>query len=192
MRISDWSSDVCSSDLLAFRIWDLGALGLVGWAAFFMRQVDDSELHFPLYLGAILLATVVATAMLHRFDVYREDFLYSKRIPYGSLFAAWTVTFCILLAAAFLMKMSESYSRAWALSWFVGGGVGLAAGRMVLRHWVQELSLAGRFANRTVIVGAGDQGRRLAGYLQRHGDANIRLVGFVDDRATRELVRAHV
>src|SRR3546814_9378069 len=56
---------------------------------------------------------------------------------------------------------------------------------MVLRHWVQELSLAGRFANRTVIVGAGDQGRRLAGYLQRHGDANIRLVGFVDDRATR-------
>src|SRR3546814_19485174 len=91
-----------------------------------MRQVDDSELHFPLYLGAILLATVVATAMLHRFDVYREDFLYSKRIPYGSLFAAWTVTFCILLAAAFLMKMSESYSRAWALSWFVGGGVGLA------------------------------------------------------------------
>ncbi|HEY9539016.1 MAG TPA: undecaprenyl-phosphate glucose phosphotransferase [Kiloniellaceae bacterium] len=170
---------------LAFRICDLVALGLVGWAAFFMRQVDDSELHFPLYLGAILLATVVATAMLHRFDVYREDFLYSKRIPYGSLFAAWTVTFCILLAAAFLMKMSESYSRAWALSWFVGGGVGLAAGRMVLRHWVQELSLAGRFANRTVIVGAGDQGRRLAGYLQRHGDANIRLVGFVDDRATR-------
>src|SRR3546814_9131660 len=127
MRISDWISDVCSSDL------------------------------FPLYLGAILLATVVATAMLHRFDVYREDFLYSKRIPYGSLFAAWTVTFCILLAAAFLMKMSESYSRAWALSWFVGGGVGLAAGRMVLRHWVQELSLAGRFANRTVIVGAGAQ-----------------------------------
>src|SRR3546814_3147079 len=56
--------------------------------------------------------------------------------------------------------MSESYSRAWALSWFVGGGVGLAAGRMVLCHWVQELSLAGRFANRTVIVGAGDQGRR--------------------------------
>src|SRR3546814_4222157 len=53
------------------------------------------------------------------------------------------------------------------------------------RHGGQELSLAGRFANRTVIVGAGDQGRRLAGYLQRHGDANIRLVGFVDDRATR-------
>ena len=170
---------------LAFRICDLMSLGLVGLVIFFARQVDDSELHYPLYLGAILLAIAVATPMLHRFDVYREDFLYSKRIPYGSLFAAWTVTFCILLAVAFLLKMSDSYSRAWALSWFVGGGVALAAGRLVLRPWVQGLSLAGRFANRTVIVGAGDQGRRLAGYLQRHGDANTRLVGFADDRATR-------
>src|SRR3546814_1001610 len=115
-----------------------------------MRQVDDSELHFPLYLGAILLATVVATAMLHRFDVYREDFLYSRRIPSGRLFAAWPVSFCILLAAAFLMMMPECYSRAWPLRCFVGGAVGLAAGRMVLRHWVQELSLVGRFANLAV------------------------------------------
>lgn len=170
---------------LAFRVCDLMTLVLVGLAAFSVRQMDDSDLHLPLYSGAILLAIAIATPMLHRFDVYRDDFLYSKRIPYGSLFAAWTVTFCILLAAAFLLKMSDSYSRAWALSWFAGGGIGLAAGRLLLRRWVQSLSLAGRFANRTVIVGAGDQGRRLAGYLQRHGDANTRLVGFADDRATR-------
>ncbi|HEY9549205.1 MAG TPA: undecaprenyl-phosphate glucose phosphotransferase, partial [Kiloniellaceae bacterium] len=62
---------------------------------------------------------------------------------------------------------------------------GLALGRIALRHWVQGLSVAGRFANRTVIVGAGDQGQRLADYLQRHGDADTRLVGFADDRATR-------
>src|SRR3546814_6375021 len=83
------------------------------------------------------------------------------------------------------MKMSENYSRAWALTWFVCGGVGLALGRIALRHWVQGLRVAGRFANRTVIVGAGDQGQRLADYLQRQGDADTRLVGFADDRATR-------
>lgn len=170
---------------LAFRICDLTVIGLVGLIAFFVRQIDDSALHYPLYLGAIFLAVGIATPMLHRFDVYREDFLYSSRTPYGSLFAAWTVTFCILLAAAFLAKMSESYSRVWALSWFVGGGVGLAAGRLALRQWMRSMSLAGRFANRTVIVGAGDQGRRLAGYLQRHGDSTTRLVGFADDRTSR-------
>jgi Undecaprenyl-phosphate glucose phosphotransferase len=123
--------------------------------------------------------------MLHRFEVYRDDFLYTRRIPYAALFSAWILTFSVLLAAAFLVKVSDTYSRAWALSWFAGGGVGLVAGRLALRQWVRGLSVAGRFANRTVIVGAGDQGRRLAGYLQRHGDVTTKVIGFADDRLTR-------
>jgi len=170
---------------LAFRICDLMILGLVGLAAFFLREYADGALHYPQYLGSILLGIVVAMPMLHRFDVYREDFLFGARIPFGSLFAAWTVTFCILLAVAFLVKLSDTYSRAWALSWFVCGGIGLVAGRLALRPCVRGLSVAGCFANRTVIVGAGDQGQRLAGYLQRHGDANTRLTGFADDRLSR-------
>ncbi len=168
---------------LAFRICDLMMLGVTGLAAFFLRQADNPALPYDPYIGAIVLATLVAMPILHRFDVYREDFMFSRRIPFGSLFAAWTVTFCILLAAAFLIKVSDSYSRAWALSWFLAGGVGL--GRLALRRWVQGMSLAGCFANRTVIVGAGEQGRRLAGYLRRHGDANTRLIGFADDRGGR-------
>jgi len=81
--------------------------------------------------------------------------------------------------------VSDTYSRAWALSWFAAGGVSLGLGRLALRQWVQGMSVAGRFANRTVIVGAGEQGRRLAGYLRRHGDANTRLIGFADDRGGR-------
>jgi len=170
---------------LGFRICDLMMLGLVGLAAFFLRQTENPELDSGRYLGAILLGMVIAMPMLHRFDVYREDFLFSKRLPLGSLFSAWTVTFCILLAVAFLVKLSDTYSRAWALSWFAGGGVGLVAGRLALRQMVRGLSIAGCFANRTVIVGAGDQGRRLASYLLNHGDADTRVIGFVDDRATR-------
>ncbi|GAB4363804.1 MAG: undecaprenyl-phosphate glucose phosphotransferase [Kiloniellaceae bacterium] len=170
---------------LGFRVCDLMMLGLVGLAAFFLRQAENPALAYPQYLGAILLGVAVAMPMLHRFDVYRDDFLFGKRIPLGSLFAAWTVTFCILLAVAFLIKQSDGYSRAWALTWFVGGGVALAAGRLALRRMVRGLSVAGCFANRTVIVGAGDQGRRLAGYLLHHGDADARVIGFADDRMTR-------
>jgi polysaccharide biosynthesis protein PslA len=170
---------------LAFRICDLMMLGLTGLATFFLRQAEDAQLPYEQYIGAILLAVVIAMPMLHRFDVYREDFLFSRRIPFGSLLAAWTVTFCVLLAVAFLIKVSDTYSRAWALSWFAAGGIGLPLGRLALRHWVQGMSIAGRFANRTVIVGAGEQGRRLAGYLRRHGDANTRLIGFADDRGGR-------
>jgi len=170
---------------LAFRICDLMILGLAGLLIYLARRWEDPGIPYHQYLAAIILAILVATLMLHRFDVYRDDFLFSRRIPFGNLFSAWTVTFCVLLAIAFLFKVSDSYSRAWALSWFVLGGVGLMAGRYALRRWVRGLSLAGRFANRTVIVGAGDQGRRLAGYLRRLGDETTRIVGFADDRQTR-------
>jgi Undecaprenyl-phosphate glucose phosphotransferase len=170
---------------LAFRICDLMVLGLVGLIGFFLRQTEGPSLQPGQYLAAIILAMLIATLMLHRFEVYRDDFLYTRRIPYTGLFSAWALTFCVLLAAAFLVKVSDTYSRAWALSWFAGGGVGLVAGRLALRQWVRGLSVAGRFANRTVIVGAGDQGQRLAGYLQRHGDVTTKVIGFADDRLTR-------
>lgn len=170
---------------IAFRTCDLTIIGLVGLLLFFVRQADDPGLYYPKYLGAIVVAMAVSTYLLHRFDVYRDDFLFSKRIPYGNLTTAWAVTFCVLLAAAFLIKVSGTYSRAWALSWFAGSGVGLVLGRVALRRWVSGLAVAGRFANRTVILGAGEQGRRLASYLQRHGDANTKIIGFADDRASR-------
>jgi len=170
---------------LAFRICDLMMIGLAGLIAFFLRQADSAALHSGTYLSAIILAMLVATLMLHRFEVYRDDFLFTQRIPFAGLFSAWTVTFCVLLAAAFLLKISDTYSRVWALSWFAGAGLGLAVGRLALRQWVRGLSVAGRFANRTVIVGAGDQGQRLAGYLKQHGDVTTRVIGFADDRQNR-------
>jgi Undecaprenyl-phosphate glucose phosphotransferase len=170
---------------LAYRICDLMIIGLAGLFAYLLRRLEADSLPYDQYLAAIIFAMLVATLLLHRFDVYRDDFLFSRRIPLGNLFSAWTVAFCVLLAVAFLLKLSDTYSRAWALSWFALGGVGLVAGRYALRLWVRGLSVAGRFANRTVIVGAGDQGRRLAGYLHRHGDEATRIVGFADDRQTR-------
>ena len=172
---------------IAFRTCDLMVIGVLGLAFFFLRQADDLSLYYPRYLGAIVVAVVVASMMLHRFDVYRDDFLFAKRIPYGNLITAWTVTFCVLLALAFLMKVSDTYSRIWALSWFLGTSVALVAGRLLLRRWVRGLAVAGRFANRTVIVGAGEQGRRLAAYLQTHGDLSTKIVGFADDRRSRVL-----
>ena len=170
---------------LAFRTCDLMTIGLVGLLFFFLRQAEAPDLYYPRYLTAIIVAMVVATFMLHRFDVYRDEFLFTKRVPFGSLATAWSVTFSVLLAAAFMLKISDTYSRAWAFSWFAGAGMGLVLGRLALRHWIRGLAVAGRFANRTVILGAGEQGRRLAGYLRRHGDAYTKVIGFADDRISR-------
>jgi aspartate/methionine/tyrosine aminotransferase len=54
--------------------------------------------------------------------------------------------------------------------------------------WIRRLAERGSFANRTVIVGVGEQGRRIADYLRETADVRIRVLGLIDtlDEAFRD------
>ena len=101
------------------------------------------------------------------------------------LLLAWAVSFAIILAIAFALKITSSYSRIWATSWFVATGGVMIGARLAISYWIGHLASAGRFAQRTVIVGAGEQGQKLAAHLNQIGDIRTRIVGFIDDRKTR-------
>jgi Undecaprenyl-phosphate glucose phosphotransferase len=97
-------------------------------------------------------------------------------------FGAWTLTFAILLALAFVMKISESFSRVWAVSWYAGTSVSLVLLRVTIGQWLVRRAEQGQFAVRTVIVGIGKQAQELAEYLCDRQGFEIDLLGFVDDR----------
>jgi Undecaprenyl-phosphate glucose phosphotransferase len=94
---------------------------------------------------------------------------------------AWGITFALLLLLAFSLKITSYYSRVWAVSWFLASAGLLPLCRLLLERWIQELARDGRFAQRTVIVGAGEQGQVLADHLAKHDDGLTRIVGFIDD-----------
>jgi Undecaprenyl-phosphate glucose phosphotransferase len=98
---------------------------------------------------------------------------------------AWGATCCALIVLGFGLKISENYSRLWAGAWFLSTAGLLVLGRVAFDAWVRRWSDAGRFADRTIIVGAGKQGLRLAEHLSDRSDYQTRIVGFVDDRKTR-------
>ncbi|MEE8454289.1 MAG: undecaprenyl-phosphate glucose phosphotransferase, partial [Limibaculum sp.] len=85
------------------------------------------------------------------------------------------------LTAAFALKVSSFYSRIWVVSWFFGSMGLLVLVRLFLSEWVRRQAERGAFANRTVIVGIGEQGLRLADHLERAGDVRVRVLGLVDD-----------
>jgi Undecaprenyl-phosphate glucose phosphotransferase len=72
-----------------------------------------------------------------------------------------------------------------ATLWFAIAGIGLASARVVLSSWLERLGRNGRLARRTVIVGTGEQGQRLATHISAMKDPQTRIVGFVDDRRSR-------
>ena len=86
-----------------------------------------------------------------------------------------------LLAIAFALKISDVYSRVWAFSWFLIGTSALGLFRMALSAWIMQQVRTGHFANRTVILGSGQQAETLKHHLA-HGDTlQTRILGVIQD-----------
>jgi Undecaprenyl-phosphate glucose phosphotransferase len=73
----------------------------------------------------------------------------------------------------------------WAAAWFVGSLVLLIVERSMLTIGMIKLAQRGYISQRSVIVGAGPMGERLADYIAREFDLRTRVIGFIDDRKSR-------
>jgi Undecaprenyl-phosphate glucose phosphotransferase len=155
-----------------------------GFAAY--SGLMDHEMGDPgRYVLAPLLAATLFVGGFERLGGYQLKRLSRLRWQLTRILVMWGVTVAVLLLVAFLGKMSESYSRAWALAWVVAAPAMLGAGRGILHlamaPWVER----GYLARNIVIVGAGSEGQRLLTKLQEAQDKSITICGVFDDRRAR-------
>ena len=166
------------------RLFDLLTIISVGLGVYWFYVVTGFGLSSR-YVTAILLGAMLAVAVFQWCGVYDGNYMFLRRFPIDRALTAWAIAFAILMTIAVALKITESYSRVWAGVWFTGTAVILTGGRLVVGQWISQLAHEGRFAERTVILGASEQGQRLAAHLNEQGDLYTRVVGFVDDRKTR-------
>ena len=166
------------------RLFDLLIILTVGFGVYW-AYVDPGLGISSRYVTALLLAAVLGSAIFQWFGVYDPNHIFLRRFPIDRALSAWAVTFAVLLTFAVALKITETYSRMWAGLWFVGTAGLLTGGRIIIGHWISQLAHEGRFAERTVILGAGEQGQRLAEHLNEQEDLYTRIIGFVDDRKSR-------
>ena len=167
-------------DLL--RLLDMMAVGALGLLVYALYVYPiDGHLRVE-YLVSILIAVFLAGLVFHWSGVYSSGFLLTRMLRAERVIAACAVTFAILLALAFALKISSFYSRVWTASWFSGSIVVLVFIRVLLSHWIGRVLPDGGFANRTVIVGCGEQARRLMAHLRLQNDPQVRVLGLIDDQ----------
>ncbi|RMD63067.1 MAG: undecaprenyl-phosphate glucose phosphotransferase [Alphaproteobacteria bacterium] len=152
------------------------ALGAAIYAGYVYPHEPDT---LGRYAVAILLSALLASILFHDLGVYDGDFIFRRTLRANRVIAAWAVTGAVLLAVAFALKISDQYSRVWALGWFAAGTAGLALGRIALGGWILRQGARGRFANRTAIIGTGPQAMRLAEHLRTCDAMRTRLLGFI-------------
>ena len=139
------------------------------------------------YFNAIFIGAIFYAGLADMIGAYDVDVRFSLRRAWGRVLTAWAATAMFMLTMGFLFKISETYSRAWAILWFFGGAAALCLVRASGTLWLRRLKRRGVFNQRVAIFGAGPQGHRLAQYVLGNEKLTIDLLGFFDDRAAERI-----
>lgn len=167
------------------RLFDFAAVISLGFAIYFIYVYAGNGPLSSRYISTLLIAGVLSSLMLHWFGAYNEDYLLSRRAPLKRVLGAWAVCFSLLLTIAFALKITDFYSRVWAVSWFFSSVAVFSASRLALGVWLLQCLRAGRLAERSAILGAGSEGQELLSHLLAKGDVRAQVCAFFDDRTTR-------
>lgn len=172
------------SDLL--RVLDWAIIILVGlviyWAYPEMPATIVPSMNYQM---ALLIGATVTVLSFSWLGAYQPGTVLRQGMPIGRAMVAWMGSAGLLLSIAFALKISEEFSRVWAVTWFALTPLAVFAMRAFVGARVRALAAQGKFALRTVIFGAGEYGQRLARHLREQSDPMIDVIGFVDDRRHR-------
>jgi Undecaprenyl-phosphate glucose phosphotransferase len=178
--------------ILGLRAIEMLAVGATAWIAAAIALELIPRGMEGAYGNAALIACLFYAALAEVTGCYDIDTRFSVRTGWTRVMTAWLSTGMFLMTLGFLLKVSEDFSRGWALTWFMTGAAALLGTRALGTLWMRRLKQRGVFNHRVAIFGAGSQGDRLAKYILGNDKLTIDLVGFFDDRLPERLPEREV
>lgn len=124
-----------------------------------------------------LLAVLLTLNAMQVSGAYRWSAATPLELRIGAAFRGWSVVFVVLLSLAYFTKMSDDFSRAWAIGWYVLALLGFALARAIVAARVWHWARRGKLASTVAIVDLGGNGEALARHLQKSSGGQVRLVG---------------
>lgn len=172
-----WSPVVLVGMVRAIEALLLLATGLVAHRLY-LAEPPTTDYWLALVGLSIAAAIVLQGLGTYSIHAFRAYFRFMTKVVGG-----WSLVVLCALAAVFLLKAGDHFSRVWLVSWYATGLVSLAATRLVLCGIVTAMTRAGRFDRRTAIVGGGPAAEAMIKALDAQPDSGIRIVGVFDDRS---------
>jgi Undecaprenyl-phosphate glucose phosphotransferase len=127
------------------------------YIAFFLA---DEQSHEP-YLIAGLAGGIAIHYVMRARQLYEPPAILAWRNRLGELLVAICVSFLLVLAIAYLLKISASYSRGWLLTWLGLSTLFLAGSRPAFAELLRWLAVSGYTARRMAVVAQGSAHEQL-------------------------------
>jgi Undecaprenyl-phosphate glucose phosphotransferase len=169
------------------RLIDFGLVLVSGAVAFALYL--GIALHSPVEWQRYLLTSVIAGTLFvtgfQHIGGYTLKQLSMLRWQLTRAASMWAIIVSGLLLAAFVGKVSETYSRGWTLIWVTTAVALILIERVIFRLAIGRWARRGYLARNFVIIGAGGESARLIAKLQKSQDESIYILGVFDDRKSR-------
>ena len=136
-----------------------------------------------IYIAAVSFVWLSTLLLMNFGGLYQFEPLMRPLAYIDKIVIAFVTTFLFLLAAAFSLKISATFSRLWVTIFAVASCSAVLLVRMSASMLLHQLSKLGAFTREIVIAGGGPQLTQLLAYMEREKPAFVSLNGiFVDDR----------
>jgi putative colanic acid biosysnthesis UDP-glucose lipid carrier transferase len=167
------------------RSVDAGWITLANWIALSLYglswRVEDTVATF-----AAICVFLLAGEIINLYRGWRAS-------PMGGevarVLVVWGSTVPVLLSLAFVLKVSEGYSRVATALWFLLAPLLICAFRVLIRVALRRLRQSGRNTRTVAIAGATPLGATIASRIAAMPWTGMRIVGFYDDRSPDRLHR---
>jgi len=165
--------------MVEFALLFLSGLGLYLYLVGFFNYL---AWQYPLTIAA---ASFLAVVLLDVADSYQISALMRPIVNFGRVLLGWAGTFALMALTAFIMKISEDYSRLLFGTWFAVGFALIFGLRLVMSNLIRRWARDGRMERRAVIVGGGKSAEVLIRSVERQPYNDIRICGIFDDRGDK-------
>ncbi|WP_397452685.1 undecaprenyl-phosphate glucose phosphotransferase [Pseudomonas sp. NA-150] len=136
------------------------------------------------YISVLLFFGFISVLIFQSVGVYAES-IFSNMLRFKLTLFAWTSAFCLLLFMHQALSLFNYISNVQLALWFAISFILFGVERLVLLALFKRLMQKGFFLQNAIILGATENGERLAEYLKQNQDIRSGVSGFIDDRIGR-------
>jgi Undecaprenyl-phosphate glucose phosphotransferase len=156
------SSNVIPGLMAALDSFVILSVALITYLVIVADRAEDPS-YYAAAIGFVWLASMMLMnfAGLYQFEPVMRPLSFADKIV-----IAFATTFLFLLAAAFSLKISIEYSRVWMVSFAIGTCTATMLSRLVAARVVGGLADRRVFSRNVVILGAGEQARKLLTHIE--------------------------
>ncbi len=181
------SPRIVSGSVAALDTFIIFTTGLI---IFHLYLPADAHTVLSLYLGAMGLYNLLILICFYNTALYSFRSLGRPLARVGKLLFLGSTMFSLLLTFAFVIKITDEYSRVWAVSWFL---ISLTL-IILLRFWVyqtlQKWGADKKISRNIAVIGAEEHGIRLLEVINEMKEPWMHVIGVFEDRFSR--VPSHI